>query len=31
MFHAQSAPFLGYIISYKGIRMDPDKGKAVVN
>ncbi len=24
-------PFFGYIISYEGMRMDPDKGKAVVD
>ncbi len=30
-FHAQSVPFLGYIISSEGMRMDPDKVKAVVD
>uniref|UniRef100_A0A8C1QKT9 Gypsy retrotransposon integrase-like protein 1 n=1 Tax=Cyprinus carpio TaxID=7962 RepID=A0A8C1QKT9_CYPCA len=30
-FHAQSVPFLGYIISSEGVRMDPDKVKAVVD
>ncbi len=30
-FHAQSVPFLGYIISSEGTRMDPDKVKAVVD
>uniref|UniRef100_A0A8C1QTJ1 Gypsy retrotransposon integrase-like protein 1 n=1 Tax=Cyprinus carpio TaxID=7962 RepID=A0A8C1QTJ1_CYPCA len=29
-FHAQSVPFLGYIVSTEGIRMDPEKIKAVV-
>ncbi len=29
-FHAQSVPFLGYIVSAEGIRMDPEKVKAVV-
>ncbi|XP_056094883.1 uncharacterized protein LOC130073475 [Rhinichthys klamathensis goyatoka] len=29
-FHAQSVPFLGYIISSEGVRMDPEKVKAVV-
>ncbi|KAL0186362.1 hypothetical protein M9458_018032, partial [Cirrhinus mrigala] len=28
-FHAQSVSFLGYIVSSEGIRMDPDKVKAV--
>ncbi|KAG1953738.1 retrotransposable element [Pimephales promelas] len=31
VFHAQSVPFLGHIISVEGVRMDPDKVKAVVN
>ncbi len=31
VFHAQSVPFLGYIISSEGTRMDPDKVKAVVD
>ncbi|KAI2647554.1 Transposon Tf2-6 polyprotein [Labeo rohita] len=31
VFHAQSIPFLGYIVSPEGIRMDPDKVKAVVD
>ncbi|KAL0148819.1 hypothetical protein M9458_055828, partial [Cirrhinus mrigala] len=31
VFHAQSVPFLGYIVSSEGIRMDPDKVKAVVD
>ncbi|KAL0147024.1 hypothetical protein M9458_057548, partial [Cirrhinus mrigala] len=31
VFHAQSVPFLGYIISSEGVRMDPDKVKAVVD
>ncbi|KAG1956972.1 retrotransposable element [Pimephales promelas] len=30
-FHAQSVPFLGYIISSEGLRVDPDKVKAVVD
>ncbi|XDV19457.1 hypothetical protein PO909_024927 [Leuciscus waleckii] len=29
-FHAQSVPFLGHIVSAEGMRMDPDKVKAVV-
>uniref|UniRef100_A0A9J8AVV9 ribonuclease H n=1 Tax=Cyprinus carpio carpio TaxID=630221 RepID=A0A9J8AVV9_CYPCA len=29
-FNAQSTPFLGYIVSTEGIRMDPEKVKAVV-
>ncbi|XDV33933.1 hypothetical protein PO909_004169 [Leuciscus waleckii] len=29
-FHAQSVSFLGYIISSEGVRMDPEKVKAVV-
>ncbi len=29
-FHAQSVPFLGYIMSVEGIRVDPEKIKAVV-
>ncbi len=31
VFHAQSVSFLGYIISSEGVRMDPDKVKAVVD
>jgi len=31
VFHAQSVPFLGYIVSSEGVRMDPDKVKAVVD
>uniref|UniRef100_A0A8C1TGE2 Gypsy retrotransposon integrase-like protein 1 n=1 Tax=Cyprinus carpio TaxID=7962 RepID=A0A8C1TGE2_CYPCA len=31
VFHAQSVPFLGYIVSSEGIRMDPDKVKAVID
>ncbi|KAL0177020.1 hypothetical protein M9458_025914, partial [Cirrhinus mrigala] len=31
VFHAQSVSFLGYIVSSEGIRMDPDKVKAVVD
>ncbi|KAL0199933.1 hypothetical protein M9458_003120, partial [Cirrhinus mrigala] len=31
IFHAQSVLFLGYIISSEGVRMDPDKVKAVVD
>ncbi|KAG1968655.1 retrotransposable element [Pimephales promelas] len=31
VFHAQSVPFLGHIISVEGVRMDPDKVKAVVD
>ncbi|KAI2645965.1 Transposon Tf2-6 polyprotein [Labeo rohita] len=31
VFHAQSVPFLGYIVSSEGICMDPDKVKAVVD
>ncbi|KAG1953664.1 retrotransposable element [Pimephales promelas] len=31
VFHTQSVPFLGHIISVEGMRMDPDKVKAVVN
>uniref|UniRef100_A0A4W5LA02 ribonuclease H n=1 Tax=Hucho hucho TaxID=62062 RepID=A0A4W5LA02_9TELE len=31
IFHAQSVPFLGYIISTEGIRVDPDRVKAVVD
>ncbi|KAL0187931.1 hypothetical protein M9458_015030 [Cirrhinus mrigala] len=31
VFHAQSVLFLGYIISSEGVRMDPDKVKAVVD
>ncbi|XP_038822213.1 uncharacterized protein LOC120022396 [Salvelinus namaycush] len=31
IFHAQSVPFLGYIVSTEGIHMDPDKVKAVVD
>ncbi|KAL0189919.1 hypothetical protein M9458_017018, partial [Cirrhinus mrigala] len=30
-FHAQSVPFLGYIVSSEGMRMDPEKVKAVVD
>ncbi|KAG1926706.1 retrotransposable element [Pimephales promelas] len=29
-FHAQSVPFLGYFISSEGMRVDPEKVKAVV-
>ncbi len=31
VFHAQSVPFLGFIVSPEGVRMDPDKVKAVVS
>ncbi len=31
VFHVQSVPFLGYIVSAKGVCMDPDKVKAVVD
>ncbi len=31
IFHAQSVPFLIYIVSAKGVRMDSDKVQAVVN
>ncbi|KAL0173539.1 hypothetical protein M9458_029507, partial [Cirrhinus mrigala] len=31
VFHAQSVPFLGYIVSVEGLRMDPDKIQAVVD
>ncbi len=31
IFHAQSVSFLGYIISSEGVRMDPDKVKALVD
>ncbi len=31
VFHAQSVPFLGYIISSEGVRMDPEKIQAVVD
>ncbi|KAI2665690.1 Transposon Tf2-9 polyprotein [Labeo rohita] len=31
VFHTQSVPFLGYIVSAEGVRMDPDKVKAVVD
>ncbi|KAI2655929.1 Transposon Tf2-6 polyprotein [Labeo rohita] len=31
VFHVQSVPFLGYIMSVKGLRMDPDKIQAVVD
>ncbi len=31
VFHAQSVPFLGYIVSSEGMRMDPDKVQAVVD
>ncbi len=30
-FHAQSVPFLGFIVSPEGVRMDPDRVKAVVD
>ncbi len=30
-FHAQSVRFLGFIVSPEGVRMDPDRVKAVVN
>ncbi len=30
-FHAQSVPFLGFIVSPEGVRMDPDRVKAVVS
>ncbi len=30
-FHAQSVPFLGFILSLEGIRMDPAKVEAVAN
>ncbi len=30
-FHAQSVPFLGFILSPEGIRMDPAKVEAVAN
>ncbi len=30
-FHAQSVPFLGFIVSPEGVLMDPDRVKAVVN
>ncbi len=30
-FHAQSVPFLGFIVSPEGVRMDPDKVKAVLS
>ncbi len=30
-FHAQSVTFLGYVVSSEGMRMDPDKVKAVVD
>ncbi len=30
-FHAQSVPFLGFIVSPEGVRMDPDRVKAVLN
>ncbi len=31
VFHAQSVPFLGYIVSSEGMCMDPDKVQAVVD
>ncbi len=31
VFHAQSVPFLGYIVSVEGMHMDPDKIQAVVD
>ncbi|XP_056324803.1 uncharacterized protein LOC130237804 [Danio aesculapii] len=31
VFHAQSVPFLGHIVSVEGMRMDPEKVQAVVN
>jgi len=31
VFHALPVPFPGHIISVKGMRMDPEKVKAVVN
>ncbi|KAI2645588.1 Transposon Tf2-9 polyprotein [Labeo rohita] len=31
VFHAQSVPFLGYIVSAEGVRMDSNKVQAVVN
>ncbi len=31
VFHAQSVPFLGYIVSVEGMRMDPDRVQAVVD
>ncbi|KAI2647543.1 Transposon Tf2-9 polyprotein [Labeo rohita] len=31
VFHAQSVPFLGYILSAEGVRVDPEKVKAVVD
>ncbi len=31
IFHAQSVPFLIYIVSAKGVRMDSDKVQAVMN
>ncbi len=31
VFHAQSVPFLGCIVSVEGMRMDPDKIQAVVD
>ncbi len=31
VFHAQSVPFLGYIVSAEGVRMDTDKVQAVVD
>ncbi len=30
-FHAQSVPFLGYILSSEGVRMDPAKVQAVID
>ncbi len=31
VFHAQSVPFLGYIVSVEGMRLDPDRVQAVVD
>ncbi len=31
VFHAQSVPFLGYIVSVEGMHMDPDRVQAVVD
>lgn len=31
VFHAQSVPFLGYIVLAEGVRVDSDKIQAVVN
>ncbi len=30
-YHAQSVPFLGYIVLFEGMHMDPDKSQAVVD